>query len=775
MRVSAFAALLVMGAAAGAQVAIAGCARPPLSGPAGAASALDASRHASTPPRPAASRGKPFVVAGDHAVLGAAWLPNGHLLGASSRELFDVSPEPIPSGASSEVRVVPVETRIKELLGARGAARFVLAHDTSLSIWDAATLRPVARIQAASAAILSANGERLAAKLCEPVCAYHVFDTYAGTLLSRIEPASADFAGRFTFAGDGRFALLDTRLAYVVVDTTSGKVVARRRPRSVTTDAPQRRLAIFRPGRVVLGTRDGAEILGLPSGKTLARLADPFGDDPDVVYAANDDASLVTFHAEHRERAAIWSTEPRAGVPTTRTVSVPRTGWSCNRELTPIEGTDRVHVAGWVVDLKTGALQPGSTECDEQRLPSTRFERVTSSTPTTLEGSGLTCHVIERATRRIAVSHPASCGGNGDDDDGGANAVGGAHPGFRGDDRFFAAVHEGAAHVFDLAPGGARVVAIGGLVSRMEHGQVLEVVDGLPAIGGSRARVFLSRRPLPPAPGPGVPPVERVGPNGTVVATRTHTFAVSSRPGSRVVTAWDRATGKEVLRQTVVETPDETIAASESVAFVRAGKEGSYLRCEVGAGCAPAAFEGVTLLAFDHPWVLLQGRRKYEVSLVDVTTREIRPVTSLAWASGCTAISPDGPSVLCGHGTDAAFVGLDGARAPVPLPSSAPDATSLRGRSGPHVYFDAPVTAGLTPGYRSDVRTGEVVDLFLGPRLAIARFPDGTVERLGDVAAADDWLRCLDGDRLLPWSACSPAHVVEGKLDASLPLRRAAD
>jgi len=768
MRTSALAPLLLMAATAATATAASGCTRRPLS------PALDASSDGGggATGSPGPSRGKPFVLGGEHAVVDAVWLPNGHLLGVSERELFDLSPEP-PLG--SEVPIVPVEPRIVALHGARGAARFVLAHEGFLSLWDATTLHQIKRIEAASDPILSANGNRLAAKLCEPGCAYHVFDTAKGDLLSRMEPASKDDPGHLTLSDDGRFAVTTASRKLSIVDTTNGKVVARRVRTSDTPSGGE--LVSFRPDRVVLSSQSGVEILGLPGGQVLARIADPFGGE-DVGFAVTDDARLVAWHSGRRQRVVVWSTERRPGIPATRTVPIPAAS-SCNGELAAIEGTDRVHVAGWIVDLKTGAAEPGSTECGDDRFPSKRFERINARSPVALGGTGVTCNVVERATRRIVASHPALCAGN---------AISGKAPGFRADDRYFATAPEGALQIFDLAapapvpkagavpapspsplsPGGARVAGIGGLVGKMEHLGVLAVVDGVPAIGGFYGRVFLTKRPPPPAPGPDVPPVGRGGPNGNVVATRTHTFAVKAEQGSRVVTAWDRATSKEVLRETVPPF-DDTVAASENVAFVFAGKKWTYLRCEVGKGCGPAPFDGTNIVAFDHPWVLLQAPGQRETSLMNVTTQETRPVMGVAAAMACRSIFREGPTLLCGSGKDAALVTPDGTSTPLTLPATAPSNTTTRGRSGPHIYFDAAVNAGLTPGYRYDVRTRETTELFLGPKLAIARFPDGTIERLGDVAAADDWLRCLDGDRLLPWSACSAAHQVDGKLDATLP------
>ena len=69
----------------------------------------------SPPAMPATTKPTPIVLADRHAPLGGIWLPNGHLLMATTAELIDIDPEH-PDDAW---RVIPVERDLFALAGAR--------------------------------------------------------------------------------------------------------------------------------------------------------------------------------------------------------------------------------------------------------------------------------------------------------------------------------------------------------------------------------------------------------------------------------------------------------------------------------------------------------------------------------------------------------------------------------------------------------------------------------------------------------------------------------
>ena len=648
---------------------------------------------AETPRAAPAAKGTPFVVALEHSIDDAVWLPNGHLLGASRTELFDVDP------ATTDVRRIPLERPLQWLLGVRGGERFVAVEKDKLAIWDATKLVPLRTIDA-DQPTMSADGKRLAAVVCDAGrCGLTIYDLARGDALATIAaPARPDFAGEITLSDDGRWAIVHASAAVVLADATTGKVLLRRKALRLSEGGGLLEVVAFRGDRVVLSSDHGIEVITLPSGNIVAHVADPFAGHEMVTYRVDADATHVTVHDGPTEKLFTWDVAAK----TTRTTK--------------------------------------QADAPAEAAPSTRFA----------VQRGAACRVVERGTQRVVLEHAAACG---------ANPLTSRAPGIRGDERLLATVFEGGAHVFDLESG-KHVAGIGPLpAKKIEHLDPLVVTNGVPRLGPADP-VWLTKNGPPPD------PPRPIG-FRSIAVTATHTFGVDQRGGKRTVVALDRA-GTEVLRETLAPF-DESMNASDDVVYLR--QRGEEIECRVGAGCKTVAFGGF-VASFDKPWLVIGPRADsapgMQPGLVNMLTQEH---LSLPAACGGHAfdvkVFRDGPKVLCGDpGGRYRLAGADGPATPVLLPDVAPKQTRLVGRAGPFLWFTGVVNAGLGPAYRLDIRRGEHVDLFLGPGHAIARFADGTIERFGDPASNDAALRCLDGDRLLPWSACGAAFEVDRKLDS---------
>jgi hypothetical protein len=728
-------------------------------GASSSASSTSASASASASASSTTAKGKPFVISNEHAIEGAVWLSNGHLMGASHRELFDID----PTSASPEiVRRIPLTRPIQYLVGVRGGSRVITVEEKGLAIWDPIAGKQLRAIPNVSEPVVSPNGTRLAVAACadETFCGHDVYDltgdtAAGGKSIATIQTPSPSprkdiaFAGRVFFSDDGRFLHAHAFGSTLIADTSTDTVLVRRSVGRTNDAGEFKDLAVFRGTKVFLTSDKGLEVVELlPSPKVVAHAPDPFvGDSGAVEYAVDPDGRrVVMFSRTNSELFAL-------NVATQKTRSVKITSGSDD----PMCPSKLLALADEEASDASAATGATGIACGDDRAPSQRFALV--NTP---PGS---CRILEQAAgHRVVIEHAALCG---------VNPYTSRSPGFRSDDRFFASIFEGGTHIFDLSAGGKRVAGLGPIpTQKIEKHYALSVIDDVPAIGVAHApsRTWLTKR----SPAPTEPP--RPQGSSVVKTTRTHTFGIEKKGDTtRVLVALDRS-GKEVLRETPATPFSETIEASENVALLRpfssaqaAGDKSDFLQCEVGAGCKPVEIGGM-IGSFDHPWMVIGPRGGGKPYLLNLATHEKRqlPPNCKNDAYG-VKVFRDG-TVLCGRCVAGSWMELtrtaDGGASTVWIPDYAAGLVQLVTRGGPFLYFEGVVNAGLSPNYRIDIRNNNRVDLFLGPNHAIARFPDDeTIERFGDKSASEDALRCLDGDRLLPWSACSATYEVNGKLD----------
>ena len=635
-------------------------------------------------------KGAPFVVALEHAVVDAFWAPNGHLLAVTGADLLDLDP------ATNEIHQTALGHRATYALGVRGGNRVVAVASDRLTVWDTTTGKQVGTVEGAMGVTLSGDGKRLAAGGCDAgtKCGHTVYDLASVTRVATIPSPRPTFAGDIKLSEDGRWALVNASGSLVLADASTGKTILARKALAVSEGGASMELVSFHDDRVLLSSDRGIEVVALPSGKILAQHANPFvGHEMVSKWASADGASVFMLDG-----------------PTEQLLQ-------------------------WDIAKKKTTLTPKVKEVPEVP-PTTRF----------VVERGPTCRLVEHATKRVVLAHPAVCGGG---------ILSGYMPGASPDERLFATVLEGGAHVFDLATG-KHLAGVGSLpATKMEHQDPLRLEGGVPATGSLEHPLWLSKE-VPPKPAP------RPAGYRSVAVTATHTFGVSQKGDRRTVIALDRA-GTEVLHAELAGF-DESMVASDDTVFLRQGT--SDHRCQVGAGCKEVTFGGF-IGSFDKPWVVIGARSGSPPDLKDhllnLATQEKRPLPCTAFGA---RVFRDGPIVFCPgyQGKPSTLTGPDGKASTLALPASANHLTHLVGMAGTYLYFAGVVNAGLTPAYRIDARSQAVVAYFLGTDHAIARHPDGKIERFGDAAANDDALRCLDGDRLLPWSACSTAFTVEGRL-----------
>lgn len=639
-------------------------------------------------------RGTPFVVAVEHAVEDAFWLPDGHLLAVTGSDLLDIDP------ATNEVRHTPLGHPASSALGVRGGDRVVAidAKADRVTVWDATSRKQIGAIEGAIDPTLSGDGKRLVVGVCDAgkkSCGHDVYDLAAMSRLATIRSARPDYPGDVKLSNDGRFALVNAIGKLTLADTTTGKTILTRKALVVSEGGASRELVSFHGDRVLLTSDRGIEEIALPSGKVTAQHADPFAGHEMAGKDANDDGTVVTIYDGPSEQLFTWD------IARKKTTMTPKVKEFPGEPVTKRFGVER----------------------------------------------GPKCRLVEHATKRVVLEHPAVCSGG---------SLSRHAPGASPDDRLHATIFEGGAHVFDLATG-KHVAGVGPLpAAKMEHLDVLKLEADVPLTGALDHPLWLTKGP-PPRPAP------RPAGFRVVAVTETHTFGVSEKKGGkRTVVAIDR-TGKEVLHEELPPWGEE-LTASGDTAFVRNGT--SDFQCQVGAGCKEVTFNAF-IGSFDKPWVILGERSgsppEMKDHLFNLATQEKRPLPCHAFGA---RVFREGPVVFCPgvQGKATTLTGPDGKTNELVLPASANHLTHLVGPSGPYLFFAGVVNTGLTPAYRVDTRGGAPVRYFLGTGHAIALLGDGKIERFGDAAANDDALRCLDGDRLLPWSACSTAFTVEGRL-----------
>jgi hypothetical protein len=703
---------------------------------------------AGSPPAAVASKGKPFVLAVEHAIDDAVWLSNGHLLGASHVELFDIDP-----ADTTSVRRIPLERPLRYLLGARGGSRVVTVEDAGVGVWDPILGKELRAITGHNAGtpVMSTDGKRLALATCDgtTLCGHLIYDISGATIgepIATITTPSApkymNFPGELTFSDDGRFAHVHASGSVVIADATTGKALLRRRARRLSEGGSSMELLAFRGDNVIMTSENGLEVISLSASppKVIAHTPDPFAGQYAVESTIDRAGERIVMFSQFKNQIFTFN------VASQKTKLIKTTTYAdhCASKLLAID--DDGSVKG----------DAGSADCSQdESFPSRGFGLV--------RAQNSVCRIVESQTQRVVLEHAALCG---------ANPLTSRAPGFRSDDRFFANVFEGGTHIFDLASpaNGKRVAGIGPLpTKKIEHLDALSVIEGIPLMddraGGTRT--WLTKRTPTPADAP------RIEGFRVVKSTKTHTFGVSQKGETRVVVALDRA-GKEVLKETIAPF-DEMIEASDNVAYLRVrpaaggGSKNDYIKCEVGVGCKSVEIGGF-IASFDHPWIAIGTRADSDPSmkahLFNIVKNEALPLPPHCNnnAFGVTVFR-DGPVVLCGREGKPALARVDGSVSTIALPDDAPKNTRLVNKGGSFLFFSGVVNAGLSPAYRIDPRNNDRVDLFLGGNHAIARFTNGTIERLGDLKASEEALRCLDGDRLLPWSACSAAYEVNGTLD----------
>jgi hypothetical protein len=309
-------------------------------------------------PDSAPDLGEPEILAGEHAVTGALWRPDGHLLVMTPSDLVDVDPDaPLPA------RRLPISAARR--LHPSAAGTFLVEKVDGWETWEASTLTRLAEGTAHERIALSPDGRFLAAPSCDDDaggCHFVVLDVATGLPRATMPVGN----GTFSFVPGGMpgsaWATVVSGDELTLLDAQSGAVSLRRKLRRLTENGQSRELLEIRGKRAYLTSAYGFEVFDLGRGVTLVRLPDPRPLE-EATFTISDDGTTVTEASTYAETSVdTWDVPPGANAAR-RADALPARAAAGDSATSP----DGRYFASWahgsltVVSLRSGgiALQLG--------------------------------------------------------------------------------------------------------------------------------------------------------------------------------------------------------------------------------------------------------------------------------------------------------------------------------------------------------------------------------------------------------------------------------